>query len=94
MKKQIKQQIPTTDNFISYPPWTRCKTKEQAWQKGYEAGQTAGALQEQRDLASREKAVRSVGEEHKIRALSDICQAGSTVVESMSKALLSYMNNL
>lgn len=35
-------------------------------------------------------------EEHKqkLKALSDICQAGSIVVESMSKALLSLNGNL
>jgi hypothetical protein len=30
----------------------------------------------------------------KLQALSNICQAGSTVIESMSKALLSYQNHL
>lgn len=78
----------------SLPPWKTVKTKELAWHKGYEAGRTAGALQEQRDLEAKRKEIMSEEQRQKLKALSDICQGGSSVIECMTKALLSYSNNL
>lgn len=94
MKKKIKKDIFSSSNFLSPPPWHNCKSKELAWKKGYESGKTDGALQEQRDLEEKRKSIMSEEQRQKLKALSDICQAGSTVVEGMTKALLSYSNNL
>lgn len=76
------------------PEWATSKTKEQAWRKGNERGYLQGRReekekwdQERADFQQRERSIR-------LDALKSISSAGSNIIESMTRALLSYDKNL
>jgi hypothetical protein len=85
MKRRTKKWK-TEDNFSQPPPWANCKTKSEAWREGFLAGG-----EESKRIMDRQKPEFSEQEKAgRLQALRDVCQAGSIVLESMSKALLAY----
>lgn len=92
IKKVIKGYEPM--NYVSPPPWELHHTKKSAYQGGFNEGRIEGDRQTKAEFERQGKRASYEEQQQKLKALSDICQAGSNVVEAMSKALLSYMNNL
>lgn len=77
---------------IIKPPWKTLKTKELCYKEGYTKGsiETRRVVEREYELktnASREQSVR-------LDMLKNISQAGSSVLEYMTKALLSYDKTL
>lgn len=74
------------------PAWKRARTKERAHYFGYLDGVADGRRIAEDNLKQREVKVKE--NEQRLSALRDICQTGSSVVECMTKALLSINGNL
>lgn len=90
-KRSQKKLLDIADGCsIASPPWTRFKTKQAAYQGGWNARIEEECLRKELQPTKTDTRERELA----AQALRDICQAGTTVIESMSKALLSLQGNL
>lgn len=92
MRKVLKE-IKSKDTISTpLPSWKIAKTKEAAFFKGYEEGTKSGMLRAEEECKFKESQLRE--QTIRLDVLKNICQAGSTIIESMAKSLLSYDKNL
>lgn len=93
MKTKSSKPKQDSDNIIAREPWYNL-TRENAWRKGWNAGYQEG--KEKARLENEQKGISLSREIEAARrsALKDICQAGSSIVEGMTKALMSYDKTL
>lgn len=78
------------------PPWQKLKSKQVAWERGQDQGYQDGVRASEINFrAEKEKLIKDCDDRKaNLDALRLICQTGSTVIESMAKALLSVNKNL
>jgi len=92
MKKVLKEIRSENTYFTPFPSWKVVKTKEAAFFKGYEKGTKSGMLRAEEEYKFKESELKE--QIIRLDALKNICQVGSTIIESMAKSLLSYDKNL
>lgn len=82
MKKQ--EFVPV----IPPPPWKTAKNKHDAFARGY----TEGVEDTQTAMKMKLESIKE--QQIRLDALKNISQAGSSIIECMTKAMLSYDKNL
>lgn len=95
---KTKKRKPVTDftNTCSAerPLWETAKTKHAAYFQGQQKGYNIGRKEAQDAFATEKKALNEEERKVMLAVLQQIGQAGSSIVEAMARALMSYNKQL
>lgn len=94
MTEQARQAIlrKKHQESTTKPAWQTLKTKELCYKEGYANGYAAASKVAEEEYQLKTKSLRE--QSIRLDALKNISQAGSSVLECMTKALMSYDKTL